>query len=313
MKRNGVAWLRFGCAVSVVGALTLAPVLTRAQGAETARPSASEPEDEGGFFHSIGEFFSPSPVLRTAEEKYSRGVALMEDGDYGEAVTAFSRVLAEHPYSARAVEAEFRIALAQYFGDKRIEAESSFAEFRRQHPAHELVPWALYYEAMCRYTDMDTMDRDQTAARVAIDRFRLFAQRFPTHPLRVLVDRRLAECVRRVADHELYIARFYVRVEDYRAAIGRLDELLVRFPGTGVEPAALELSARAHAHRHEWDEANRAVERLTKEFPGSPEAQNVAVLQAEIAELKQAAEQGEAAAPNPEDTDDAESFLGPNF
>lgn len=313
MKRNGVAWLRFGCAASVVGALALTPVMARAQGAEAGRASAGEPEDSGGFFHSLGEFFNPSPLLRTAEEKYARGVLLMEDGDYGEAVTAFSRVLAEHPYSARAVEAEFRIALAQYFGDKRVEAESSFAEFRRQHPAHELVPWALYYEAMCRYSDMDTMDRDQTAARVAIDRFRLFTQRFPTHPLRVLVDKRLAESVRRVADHELYIARFYVRVEDYRAAIGRLDELLVRFPGTGVEPAALELSARAHAHRHEWDAADQAIRRLTTEFSSSPEAQNIAALQAEIAELKQGADQGEAAAPNPEDTDDAESFLGPNF
>ncbi len=313
MNRTGRVWLRRLVVASVAVSASLPLAVAHGAAAPAPASAASEPEDTRGFFEAIGEFFSPAPVLRTAEEKYDRGIELLREGDYAEAVTAFGRVLAEHPYSARAVEAEFRIALAQYFGDKRIEAEVSFADFRRQHPAHELVPWALYYEAMCRYSDMDSVDRDQTAARVAIDRFRLFTQRFPTHPLRTLVDKRLAESLRRVADHELYIASFYVRVEDYRAAIGRLDELLARYRGTGVEPQALVLSARARAHRHDWDAADAAVERLVKEFPSSPEAQDVATLRTEIAEIKAEAAAGEPVAPNPEDTDDAESFLGPNF
>jgi len=313
LNRVGIGLGRAFSALALSGAIAVSLAAGAARAADPAPPGGGDLDESPGFFASIGQFFSPTPTLRTAEEKYDRGLELLKEGDYSGAVTAFGRVLAEHPYSARAVDAEFRIALAQYFGDKKVEAESSFAEFRRQHPAHELVPWALYYEAMCRYSEMDTVDRDQAAARVAIDRFRLFTQRFPVHPLRELVDKRLAEALKRVAEHELYIARFYVRVEDYRAAIGRLDELLARYPGTGVEPAALELSARAHAQRHEWDEADKAVARLASEFPTSPEGQNVDALRGEVADLKAAAAAGAPTPPNPEEVDDAKSFLGPNY
>lgn len=149
---------------------------------------APEPrEEELGFFEQIAEFFSPTPKPKTAEEKYALAMDRLESGNFLDAVTAFQRVIQEEPYTEEAIEAEFHVALAHYFAGESLLAEDRFAAFRSEHPSHEMLPWALYYEAMTRYNEIGSVDRDQSATRAAVDRFQLFLSRFPDHHLASLV------------------------------------------------------------------------------------------------------------------------------
>ena len=202
------------------------------------------------------------------------------------------------------------IALAQYFAEQKVEAEASFAEFRRQHPSHEMLPWALYYEGMTRYSEMGTIDRDQTATRAAIDRFNLFLSRFPDHHLATLAQERLDTCRQALAEHELYIARFYFTVEDFRAAAGRAEEVLTRYPEAGLSDQALLLIGQAQVERHRFKEAADALQRLLDEHPESARTGEAESLLAKVKTLSEAGPEALGEAPDESDARDAvDSFL----
>jgi outer membrane protein assembly factor BamD len=79
----------------------------------------------------------------------------------------------------------------------------------------------------------------------------------------------VAECLRLLARHELYVADFYMNRDQYRAAIIRLRRLLSDFDGSGMEPEALILLGRTYLRMEEIRDARDTFNELLERFPDS--------------------------------------------
>ena len=97
---------------------------------------------------------------------------------------------------------------------------------------------------MCHFEQVHTVDRDQSHTYTANTEFERLVRRFPKT---VYADKgrgKIRECYIALAEHELYVGRYYYKRGKYRAAMRRYRYLLDNYPDLGQYHEALEYLAR---------------------------------------------------------------------
>lgn len=217
---------------------------------------------------------------KTAEEWYARALEDLEDGLYPEAVIGFSAVKNKFPYSKYAALAELRIADVQFERGRYVEAVDAFRNFLKFYPRHEKSSYAMYKIAAAYREQLPSdfwllppaEEKDQASTRLAISAYKDMLTRHPDAPESEQAREELDECRRMLADHEMYVAEFYFKRENWRAAAMRAEGLLADYGGLGLDAQALLISARSRYELAELDVALQAAARLQNEFPESAEA-----------------------------------------
>ena len=88
---------------------------------------------------------------------------------------------------------------------------------------------------MCHFKQMLSIDRDQTVTEKALEQFRYVVENFPQSKYASDAKTRMQICQRHLADHEFYIGHFYYRNGHYKAALGRFEGILKKYPDVGLE------------------------------------------------------------------------------
>jgi len=159
--------------------------------------------------------------------------------DYYKAVEDFQTIKDRYPFSQFAVLAQLKLADSHFNLDQYAEAIYEYEEFIKLHPENEAVPYVLYQTGMCYFKQMRGIDQDQTNTQKAVIEFQKLIQNYPESPFKVKAENRLAVCLKNLAEHELYIGRFYFKNEKYQAAKGRFEGILKNFPDLGQYDEAL--------------------------------------------------------------------------
>ena len=216
------------------------------------------------------------------------GVALddMESGLYPEALKEFAEVKSKFPYSRFAALAELRIADTHFKRAKYIEAIDSYRNFLKFHPNHEDAAYAMFRVAEAYFEQIPedwwfmppSTEKDQLTTRLAITAYQDFLARFPRVESAEVAQEHLKACKRKLADHEMYVARFYFSRNKWVAAAERAEGVLTTYPGVGLDREALWMVGKAQYEKHDVAAADTALKRLTQEFPDSPEAHMAANL-----------------------------------
>jgi outer membrane protein assembly factor BamD len=170
----------------------------------------------------------------TPQEMYNNGLKLLNNKKYDQAAEAFRKFKEEFPLSHYTPLSELRIADALFLGKNYAEAIIQYEDFKKLHPMHPEIPYAIYQIAMSHFNQMDTLDRDQTETEKAIEQFRYLVENFPQNPQVAEAKKKMQHCQRQLAEHEFYIGHFYYRTKKYRAALGRFEGILQKFPESGL-------------------------------------------------------------------------------
>jgi outer membrane assembly lipoprotein YfiO len=127
-----------------------------------------------------------------------------------------------------------------YYQDRRFaEAADTYARFMELHATHAWAPYALYQEGMSYVHQIRTDDRDPSFAQKARQAFENLIANYPaSDPVSYAKDE-LKVTLDRLADHELGIARFYLRTDRPQSARTRLEQLEKDYPDTPTAKAAL--------------------------------------------------------------------------
>lgn len=168
-------------------------------------------------------------------------------GNYHAALKTFEEIKDKFPFSDVAPLAELKAADSNYFMDKFGEALVLYEEFESNHPTNEAIPYVLFQIGMCYYAQINTIDRDPGSASNAIEAFTRLQSSFPQSPYYEEVEARIRAARDFLAQHELYVATFYLRTDEVKQAQGRLEHLLANYPETSVAPQARELLAQVQS------------------------------------------------------------------
>jgi outer membrane protein assembly factor BamD len=201
---------------------------------------------------------------------YTDGMVLFNKGRYKEAIVVFTRLKDYFPSDEiYAPKADLRIADAHCFRKEYPEAITRYLEFKKRYPFHPDIPYVEYQLGICYYRQVLSKDRDQKATEKALAAFENVVANYPDTIFAQKAQEKIIFCRRRLAENELYIARFYLRKHKYAAVEKRASSALENYPDSGVNDQALYYLAIA-LHKQERDsEALSPLTDLVGNYPQS--------------------------------------------
>lgn len=219
----------------------------------------------------------------TARQNFEAAEAAFTARRFNEAVKYFELVKNKFPYSKYAVLAELRMADTHFEREKWLEAADAYRIFVRFHPRHEEVAYATWRVAVSHgraiednvawLPFVDAKEKDQSSAKDTIRACDDFLTRFPDDA-RAAEIRELRKTARgRLADVDLYAARFYEERERWQGAIWRYQRVGEEFADTDkAAPALLKAATLAEQRLKDAPQAVALYERLLRDHPEAGEA-----------------------------------------
>ncbi len=212
------------------------------------------------------------------KKDYTLGRDALEEGRHLDAIKYFEHVRSKYPYSSQASLAALAIADTHFEREKYAEAVDAYRNFVKFHPTHELLDYAQFRVGLSHYKDMPSdfilfpppTQKDQAPVRRALSSMEEFLRLHPKSQYAKEAQEKRDELRRRMAEHELYVAEFYLKRDHHRAVVYRLEYLLQQYPGLGYESDALMQIARSYVALDEKDKAKAALQKLLKNHPDSP-------------------------------------------
>ena len=208
-------------------------------------------------------------VERPVEELYNEAVDLLHDDDFPAAAAGFAEVERQHPYSVWATRAQIMAAFAYYQGNLYEEAINAAERFVELHPGHRDAAYAYYLIAMSYYERISDVSRDQKMTARAMESLEEISRRFPESDY--ARDARLKIDLTRdhLAGKEMTIGRYYLRRQNFVAAIGRFRNVVEHYQTTSHAPEALHRLTEAYLAIGVPGEAQAAAAVLGHNYPGS--------------------------------------------
>jgi len=172
------------------------------------------------------------------EELATTGMDLYKREKYRDALETFQHLKDWYPFSKYTSLAELKIADAHYQLEEYEEAIFAYQEFKSLHPRNEAVPYVIYQVGLCYLDRMDSIDRDQSVVRQALEIFQRLMTQHPESPYAGKAQKNIDECKKSLAGHEMYVGRFYYKTKHYRGALARFERVLSDYPTAGFDEEA---------------------------------------------------------------------------
>lgn len=210
------------------------------------------------------EVFDPAAVFAKAEEA-------MQKEDFEKARKGYQEIQEKAPEKSYDPSLMLRIA-DTYFGEEKYEeALVEYRSFLNYHPVNKQSAYAQYQLAMCSYKQLSTIDRDPGMTRAALREFQTLLTKYPRSAYEEEARKYIAVCNDRLAQYELYVARFYAKKGSSVAAIGRYAKLLDDYPGTSVEKDALYELGGIYLRTGEREKGKAMLEKVGRLYPSMAE------------------------------------------
>jgi outer membrane protein assembly factor BamD len=217
----------------------------------------------------------------TAKQNYERGLEELKKENFAEAVQHFTYVKQKFPFSKFAGLAELALADTEFARNNYQEAIDSYKSFARLHPTHEKVEdgYVAFRIAECYVKEMPddwvllppAYEKDQSFVRDALRELDSAGQKYPSSPYLKQAKENRREVLRRLIEHEVYVARFYLERAHPKAAILRLQSALRRYPDSGREGELMLALGETHLEMGNPASAKQVFLRVVKEFGSSLE------------------------------------------
>jgi outer membrane protein assembly factor BamD len=191
--------------------------------------SAPPPEDK-----------SEAELAREAMDYYARGRYLLAE-------EIFQKIKDRYPFSPYATLAELRLADCKFYEERYEEAIPFYEEFEKLHPTNEAVTYVIYQVGSCYHHMMASADRDQTNTRKVVETCERLIKRYPDSPYSSQAGRLIREARDRLAEHEIVVAKWYIRKDAFPQARSRLEVVLELYQDTPSKAKAQRLLSRLSA------------------------------------------------------------------
>lgn len=205
-----------------------------------------------------------------AEPIYQQAEAQLEAGRPDRAAELFIEVERLHPYSEWASRALIMATMA-YHQDRDYEnSRASAQRYLDFYPGTEDAAYAQYLLALSYYDQIDQVGRDQGLTFQALQALRVVIEQYPDSEYAASAILKFDLAFDHLAGKEMEIGRYYLRRENYTAAINRFRVVVEEFQTTSHTAEALLRLVEAYLALGLTNEAQTAGAILGHNFRASP-------------------------------------------
>jgi outer membrane protein assembly factor BamD len=234
----------------------------------------------GGLLSACGSFTKTDEMVSSdpPDVIYGRADKLLDKHSYGDAAKEYEKVDINHPYSQEARRAIVMAAFAHYQEGKYDDAISAADRYLTLHPGTKESDLAQNIIAMSYYDQVLDPKRDQTNAHRSLQAYLTLLQRYPDSRYAADAQNRVRILRDLLAASEMTVGRFYLRHNNYLAAINRFRTVVTDFQTTEQIEEALSRLTEAYMALGIVNEAETAAAVLGHNFPDSKWYQNAYAL-----------------------------------
>ena len=217
----------------------------------------------GGDKDTVEDANEPPDVI------YKKAEGLSDRGKFGDAAKQYENVDINHPYSQEARRAILMASFAYYKAGKYDDAIGAADRYLTLHPGTSEADLAQNIIAMSYYDRVLDPKRDQTSARKSLSAYDTLLQRYPES--RYAAEARNRQRILRdlLAAQEMVIGRYYLRHNNFLAAINRFRVVVTDYQTTEQVEEALMRLTEAYMALGIVNEAQTAAAVLGHNFPDS--------------------------------------------
>lgn len=218
-----------------------------------------------------------STKITTADQLYDRAKQDLDNRDFAFAIKNLELLEARFPFSNATRQAQLDMLYAYYENGDRENVIDQADQFIRENPTHPRVDYAYYMKGLAnfdpdrnfieRWFRVDLSKRPPENSRTAFQAFQLLIQRFPDSQYAADARQRMIFLRNRLANYEVYVARYYFNRGAYIAALNRCKYAIENYDGAPVIKEALEISRDAYKQLNMQDLADKTSSVLALNFP----------------------------------------------
>jgi len=201
---------------------------------------------------------------------YKKGLALYKKRRYNNALEVFNELKSsfpgEDPYYTWA---ELKVADCYFFKKEYTDAISHYEEFKKFHPFHGDISYVIFQIGLSHFNQMKSIDRDQGVTRKALSNFELLITNYPPSIFTKKAGEKVKICRKRLAEKELYVAKFYYKKKKYQGAKARIEAVVKLYPEMDILDEAFFYLGKSHLKLGETNAARGVFRDLVQNYPDS--------------------------------------------
>ena len=203
----------------------------------------------------------------SAEKSLAKANELIEKKEYEEARRVLLEVKNRDLTKKYAPLAQLRIADSYAREEEFDLAVEEYRRFLEIYPDHQNAAYAQYQIAMTYFSQIESAERGYGAAAKAIEEFEKLKRKYPRNPYKEIADMRIDKARNTMADYEFLVGEYYFKKGSYRAAIGRFEDLLKKYPDYKKESVVLFRAAQSRKRLGDKEQAEEYYRRLVEKYP----------------------------------------------
>ena len=211
------------------------------------------------------------------KELYDQAQTRLKNGSFSTAILSLEALESRFPFGRYAEQAQAELIYA-YYMNSQFEASQSAAErFINLHPRHSHTGYAFYMKGLAAFTDdsglfsryfqSDLAKREVVMAQTSFGELSEFISRYPESKYVPHAKQRMIYLRNLLAEHEIYVADFYMKRGAYLAAIGRAKNVIENLPNTPQTPFALSILVEAYEILEYEELRKTSLEILNANYP----------------------------------------------
>ncbi len=235
------------------------------------------------FLQGCAIFGTPEDIDDTkgwqADRIYRAGEEKMQDKDYDKAILYFQKLESRFPHGVYAAQAQLELAYAYFKKQDPVSTVAAADRFIKLHPNHPNVDYAYYLKGLAtfsergvieKYTGQEISDRDPKTLKLSFAAFKELTDRYPKSRYFKDAAQRMVYIVNALSQHEMHVARYYMKRQAYLAALNRAKYVLEYYPNSTSVEEALVVSISAYDYMDLTDLKDDGLRILKTNYPQNP-------------------------------------------
>ena len=222
-----------------------------------------------GLVPCAGESEIRSPEKFDAEKSFQLANKQLEDKEYEKARAGFLEVRNRDLSQKFAPLAQLKIADSYQKEEQFDLAVVEYRKFLDDYPDFQYAPYAQYQISMIYFNEIESPERGYGGAAKALKEFERMKSLYPRNPYKEIIDLRIQQCKNLIADYEYLVGEFYFKKGSYKAALGRFEGLLEKYPDYGHTAKVLYYTGVVYKGLAQQDKAKEFFSRVLEAYPNT--------------------------------------------
>lgn len=220
-----------------------------------------------------------NPERFDAPRLYAEAQRAVDNGSFATAVEMYEQLERRYPFSAEAQQGQLELIYAHYRSGNFEEAEAAADRFLQEQPRHPDMDYAHYLRGLInfdrgrgfidRWFSIDPARRNITNAERSYNSFQVLVTSYPESRYVPDARQRMVHLRNQMARHEIHVARYYMDLGAWVAAVARARAVVEQYDETPSVVDALVILHDAYRQLDMPEAADDVARVLAVNYPGA--------------------------------------------